>query len=373
MGLSDRLEYARKQAGLTMHQVFSTTGIYESSLSVFESGKREPKLCQLQALAKAYNQSIAFLLSDEPIPHQVILWRQRPEDGGKTIEARFRRLCEQYRNLENWCGEVPPVRILEEENVADSSYGYSQARLLASRVRKELSLGDRPAFGLLSMLEDVCGVKVFHQPFSPTGSAACTLTEDFGAAILLNSNNPRRRRNYDLAHELFHLCVWKVFRPCKDLETGVADEMEEKLATCFAANLLMPEEAVRTAVDRRSRSGQLGYDALYDIAREFDVSAESLLWRFHFLWGRGPQGEQQTKAEIARAKEMAAVYETKEREPDPPEERPERFKALAQKALSRGEISVGRFAEYMGISRAEAMEFAEQETRSSGEAWISVA
>jgi predicted HTH domain antitoxin len=53
------------------------------------------------------------------------------------------------------------------------------------------------------------------------------------------------------------------------------------------------------------------------------------------------------------------LYE--ERTKDDPPERPERFRSLAITALRTGNISIGRFAEYLGISRGEAMKYVDEE------------
>jgi len=372
VGLPERLKYARDRSGLTLAQVREVVGIYESSLSDFENGKREPKLSQLQALATAYNRSIAFLLSDEPIPREVVLWRERPAEYAREIESQFLRLCEQYHNLEIWCDEILPPCLPEAKGSAER-FGYQQAAELAKRLRGELGLGDRPAFELLSVLEDWCGVKIFHRDFSPTGTAASTYSELFGAAVLLNSGNVRWRRNHDLAHELFHLLTWPIFRSAQEESSLVAGESEEKLATCFAANLLMPAEVVSAAVERRRDGDKLEFEALYDIAREFDVSVESLLWRLHFLWNRGLAGEEQTRADIEKAKEWSPIFEERERDDSAAAKWPERYRSLAVKALRHGEISVGRFAEYLEISRQKAMSYLEQEAGTSEETWVTSA
>jgi hypothetical protein len=49
------------------------------------------------------------------------------------------------------------------------------------------------------------------------------------------------------------------------------------------------------------------------------------------------------------------------RDYDVPPRRPLRFEALARQALRKALISTGRFAEYVGISRREAMKFVEQD------------
>lgn len=362
MSIAKRLKYAREVAGLTLQQVDERTGIGISSLSDYENDKRAPRVSQLQALADAYHRSVSFFLEKGPIPRETVLWRERPEGAAATeIQGRFLQLCQQYHNLEIWCRQRRSC-MLPQPQATSGDFHYSHAAWLARQVRSALELGDRPGQSLLRVLEEVCGVKVFHLSFRPTGSAACTVSEAYGPAILLNSEAVRWRRNFDLAHELFHILAWPIFR-----SDPTGDEMvnaqEEKLATCFAANLLMPEETVKHAIREKWPHEQIAFSVLsdlydlYDIARQFDVSVEALLWRMKFLYNRD---EEQTQADIERYRQVADLLEM-DRERDMPPERPLRFKSLAMKAYSRGEISKGVLAEYLGISRQEAMRLTERE------------
>ena len=158
------------------------------------------------------------------------------------------------------------------------------------------------------MLEEVCGPKVFHMDFEPSGTAASVMSETFGAAVLLNAGNARWRRNHDLANELFHLLTWFMFHPAAG-GSMVAEEWEEKLATAFASSLLMPTESFDSAVKSRARDGRVTYESVFDIAREFDVSAESVLWRMHFVYNRGQSKSDLTKSEIEPAKRLSPLLE----------------------------------------------------------------
>jgi len=356
MALADRLRYARERSGLTQSQAKDRTGIGDSSLSEFENGRREPRLAQLHALARAYHRSIAFFLAQEEPAPEVVLWRKRPGDPTEDIEGRFRQLCEQYHNLEVWCNETLQVRLPFYEGDAES-LNYVRAEELAGIACNALNLGGRPGPALLTVLEEVCGVKIFHLRFQPIGTAACTFDEAFGPAVLLNSENVRWRRNHDLAHELFHLLTWKSLRTVH--ESNVPSDKEEKLATCFAVNLLMPADVARTAINSRLKDGRIAYTDLFDVAREFDVSAESLLWRIHFLYGKRPEDSEETSRQIESMRSAAGQFE--EREKDSPPVWPARYYRLAVTALRRGDISIGRFAEYLGITRQEAMKYTEQE------------
>ena len=357
MKISEKLKSARLLLKLTLETVCERSGIGVSTLSEFENGRREPRLGQLKSLAETYHRSVASFLDEEEQSAPCVLWRQRPASpNAEDVKATFLDLADKYRTLETLC-EQHTVIELPAVSAGNSSFTYPTAASLARRVRNELGLGDRPGQTLLRVLEEVCNVKVFHLDFEPGGSAACTFSDQFGAAILLNSKNVRWRRNFDLAHELFHLLTWKFFRHDREGQQEQPSEKEEKLATCFARNLLMPEEVFREAVDAvRRDGGTIGFDGLFEVAREFDVSVEAVFWQIAFLYSI-PSAKRQSTVEALR--EQAATWDT--RESDDPPCRPQRFEALARQALRKGLISTGRYAEYVGVSRREAMKLVEQD------------
>ena len=357
MDLSEKLKAARTRLSLTLENVSERSGIAVSALSEFENAKREPKVAQLKKLADVYRRSGGFFLDESPFPTQCVLWRERPNSPyAEDLQATLVDLAEKFHNLEILGEQHFPMEL---PTVAGSSqnFRYPQAGALARKVRSELGLGDRPGQTLLRVLEEVCNAKVFHIAFEPTGSAACSMSDEFGAAILLNANSVRWRRNFDLAHELFHLLTWKIFRHDAEENSEVASDDEEKLATCFARNLLMPEEVFREAIDaQRGSSKSVGVDGLFEVAREFDVSAEAVLWQASFVFGL-PGDKVKEVTEIIRPQ----VNQWETRESDQPPTRPVRYVALCKQALRKGLISTGRYAEYLGISRREAMRYVEQD------------
>ena len=121
----------------------------------------------------------------------------------------------------------------------------------------------------------------------------------------------------------------------------------------------MPADPLREAVTARVRDGKLPPASLFEIARQCDVSVEALAWRIHDLYGGTRKTNARTKAIIRKAQQIAPECET--RQTTTPPERPARFRALATLALRRGEISVGRYAEYVGVSRQHALRLVEQE------------
>jgi XRE family transcriptional regulator, fatty acid utilization regulator len=333
------------------------SGIGVSTLSEFENGRREPRLGQLKRLADAYHRQVSFFLDDAPAAAECILWRQRPESpSAEELQATLLDLAEKYHTLEMLCDQHTTFNI-PSESVAAQRFDYRAAARLARRVRNELGLGERPGQTLLRVLEEVCNVRVFHLSFEPSGSAACTVSERFGAAVLLNSKHVRWRRNFDLAHEFFHLLTWRVFRHDGGEQSEAPSEHEEKLATCFARNLLMPEEVFREAVDsQRDETGKLGFGGLFEVAREFDVSVEAVLWQFGFVFN---VSSEKLQSVVTAGREQSGFWDV--REDDTPLSRPLRFEALARQALRKGLLSTGKYAEYVGVTRREAMRLVEEE------------
>ncbi|GAB4462979.1 MAG: hypothetical protein OHK0029_30840 [Armatimonadaceae bacterium] len=366
MDIAQRLKEARQSVGLTLEDVDQRTGIVTSSLSEFETGKREPKISQLADLARCYKRSLAFLLGDEEVLVSEVLWRLKPEASvAQEQERRFLKLCEQYRHLETWCDDFIEPRLPKVEG-RHKPLDYCGAEDLAERVRRELNLGDRPAFVLLRSLENDCGIKIFHDDFEPTGTAACVNSPHLGMAILLNGRSSLERRNFDLAHELFHLLVWDCYRSDKSESPIVAEETEEKLAGCFARSLLLPPDALRRAINRRLESGKLPVAELPEVAQEFGVSLDALMWGIYMAFNLGEDRKDEIRQIIAAFRDENQSKKWQEQQAIPPKY-PERYQALAIRALNAGEMSVGKFMEYMEVSRRVAMSHLRQEEDTLGE------
>ena len=347
MDIGSRLKIAREALGYTLERVENESGIGSSSLSDFENEKREPKFSQLSRLAELYRKSIEFFLTDQLPAENVLLWRDPPEeDVRKNIESEFIQLCEQYHNLELCTEETRKATLPGSDVTNHEDFNLHQTESLAGKIQSELGLGDIPSASLKKVLEERYYVKIFHLEF--TGSAISTNSVGFGPAILLNSNNVSWRRNYDLAHELFHLLTWSIFRTKSKEPIG----NEEKYADSFASKLLMPEAPLRQRITALiDKNEQACLDKMDDLAREFGVSIDALFYRVAKLYGI--EWEENQKF-LSAAKQLSKLH--KRRKNDKPDIRPERYCDLAIRALREGRLSLMQFAKYMGISYKKAQE-----------------
>ncbi len=369
MNLSERLKAARDGAGLTQEAAAQKSGLDNSTISKFERGESEPRFSQLSALAAVYRVGMDYFFSEMPPVVQRVLWREEPADNAE-IQVRFLELCRWYHLLEVWTNQSSEKKLPDLDAAIPGDLTYPMVRELAETTRHTLNLGGRPGLNLHPILEEVYGVKIFALDLGESGSAACVYSCEFGQAILLNKRSCRWRRNFDIAHELFHLLTWRRFKHDEDMCSFHTPRIEEeKFATCFAGNLLLPKDAICTSMEKAAADKkQITFSQLDQIAREFDVSLEALLWRMHFIfhWDEG-----KTKAYVEQAKTYL-INVHRDPGPEPPTY-PERYRMLAIQALRHGEISLGRFAEYLGISRQKAQDYLEEGGTDDVEVSISVA
>jgi Zn-dependent peptidase ImmA (M78 family)/transcriptional regulator with XRE-family HTH domain len=349
MDIGARLRFARETIGYTLEKAEKESGIGASSLSEFENEKREPKFSQLSKLAEVYKRAIDFFLTNKTLTDPVMLWRDGPnnQEEMKETESEFRRLCQQYHKLELCTSETRKTVFPQPDVVGPDQFGWPQAESFARKVHKDMCFGDIPSASLKKILEERCYVKIFHLEF--VGSAISTVSDEFGPAVLLNSRNVPWRRNYDLAHELFHLLTWGMFR----VESKEPSENEEKLADSFASKLLMPEESLQQRIAAMiDKDGGVRLEQLDDLAREFSVSLDAMVYRISTLF-RIKKND--TEKYLVAAKQLAKLH--KARESDKPETLPERYCDLAVRALRGGRLSLMQFAKYMGISYKKAQEY----------------
>jgi len=355
MGLqiAENLKKAREAVGLTPERAADLSGVSKSSIYAYENGQ-EPKFSQLARLASTYRRPVDFFLSESSPPDGIMLWRDPPANptDSREVEAEFRQLCEQYHRLEQLMSEPAGDLLPKFDTQTSVTMDYPWAETLAEAVGKAMGLGEIPACSLKQTLEEKYAIKIFYRhKFS--GSAISTRSEVFGNGILLKSKHKRWRRNFDLAHELFHLLTWDIFRKSADQKP---DAQEEKLANAFASRLLLPTDGVRRAIEqRRGGHAKIGLSELNDIAHEFDISLDALLWRLKRLYTVSESRIDELLEQSRQAGEKPAREDN-----SPVEILPERYQRLAIRALHSGRLSLMQFAKYMRISYWKSQDYLDE-------------
>ncbi|HEX6820222.1 MAG TPA: XRE family transcriptional regulator, partial [Ktedonobacterales bacterium] len=211
--LAENIRNRREQLGLTQADLAARAGFSAPQIvSSIERNEREVKAVELAAIARALHCDLTDLFASDEDHEEapVVAWRERPTVGAEDQAARFLQLCQWYGFAEQWADEERDCD-LPGAHPPRGSLTLSWARSIAEEVRHALELGSLPAASLYQTLEERCGVKIFHFD-DLIGSAACA-RGDFGAGIALNATEAPWRRNFSLAHELFHLVTWDYLSP----------------------------------------------------------------------------------------------------------------------------------------------------------------
>ena len=353
MQLASLLKKERKVLGLTLKEVSHKLGFsHYQTLSNIESGKRDIKAWELAGLSKTYGRDVDYFLFPK---HQKkegkILWRN-PEANiqHERVKRIFFNYCEKYRSLLKLLGEKElenrDLLLLTEKSELLNRHSFEYVAKKAADYLNLLQLGARPSCSLSKILEDKIGIKVLYMSL-PDGISGASAISDFGMAILVNSEDAPWRRNFDLAHEFFHLITWDYF----PIEQIYEKDNIERLANVFASAFLMPEDEIRREVEKRTCSGKITYFGLIEIAQDFDVSIDALLWRLVNL-GVMDKKAAINEIETGRLKDM----EKKTRSVDTKTKKPylsSRYIALAIKAFHLGRISRAKLADYVGKNYSE--------------------
>jgi len=159
--------------------------------------------------------------------------------------------------------------------------------------------GDELPVPVDSIAEDLLGLSVEARELDVSG-----MLLPAERRILVNAAEPQTRQRFTIAHELGHWicqCLEGSSKPvyCRAEDVGVNPEARalEREANIFAANLAMPETAIRTSWETIGN--------LHGCARHFDVSLNAMAWRLYSVglvnrapamhtWDMGPPIRRET-------------------------------------------------------------------------------
>ena len=360
--LGPNLRKERESLGYKKKDVARKMGFPSyQTLSDIEDGKREIKAWELFKLAELYGRKTEYFMPrGEKLSEPRVLWRN-PSSTSERLrgEKKFLSFFSNYRRLLDLVGEgdlgTPLNRFCIPDKSAFRKRGYEYVNDLAQEQGRLLNLGSRPACCLSDILEQTMGILVLYFNLGPGGSGASTSSEN-GGAILINSNDAPWRRNYDLAHEFFHIITWNIFseEEVYSLDAGGKSEVEQ-WADLFASELLLPENEVRKEFLKRVSNGKFAYIDLVQIARDFKVSIDALLWRLvnlKFLDKRDVS-KCLTEGKVKEIDRQVRADDWEDRKPY----LSTRYISLAIKALETGRISKLKFSEYLDIPFSEASNY----------------
>ena len=276
----ERLRFLRDQNEMSQDKLANLLGLESRQIvSNIETGVRKISGDELIACTSIFGVGLDFFTNPYLLVGQgSFSWRQSgvPLEELRGFEALSGEWIGAYRSLRNQLGKKPRALLSEVRLTKKSS--YEEAVEMGEAVAAELQLGDVPALSLASAAEEkLDAVVLMSDTIEGISGAACRLPEM--NAIIINRNEPISRRNFDLAHEIFHILTWEAMPP--EYLDGVdnAKSRVEQLADKFASGLLLPQRALERHLDKLQPSSEDFVDNVNRVATEMMVSSVALLWR----------------------------------------------------------------------------------------------
>lgn len=321
-GVGDALNVARRSKGLTQKDLADAAELTQAALSRYENGMREPSPEVLSRLAACLGVMPSLL----DRPNRI--------GGAMAVDAHMRRRA--TANVGTW-------RRLEAR--------LNMFRLHTHRLMEEVQLRADYSIPLLDPLEidpasaaRICRMQ-WRMPVGPVksivqwmeGAGCVVIEEDFGTSrvdglsqwvdnhpvVLINSRSPTDRKRLTLAHELGHLV----------LHSEDFTESPEDDANQFAAEFLMPEEAIRSQL-RGLNTGKL-----LDLKRLWMVSMQALIERAHNLDLIKPDQRQRLYKQLSAKGWRTVEPISNELPPEAPRLSFDIGEALQKQGLSESEIA----------------------------------
>ena len=260
------------------------------------------------------------------------------------FEDRAGRWIAMYRELSLEQGQKQ--RWLEFKLALTARSSFEDAQAAGESVAQRWQLGSCPAATLRSAMERHASILVLDID-APDGVSGAASRVPGLNCVLVNRRDPERWRNFDLAHELFHVLTWDTMPPdrAEDVDVPSAGKgwRVERLAENFAAAVLMPEAILRQRWEQQSGEADI-HQRINEIAEGVRVSGVACKWRLHTLG-------------VLKRSDLAEIDDrclaTNGHSPDVPPEvlafsRP--FLDRVVVALDTGRLSVRRAASLLGLS-----------------------
>lgn len=313
--LARRLREARERAGFTQGQVAAALNLERPIIAQIEAGKRKVSSLELAALARFYGRPLQSFFEETLEPDGIsYIWRAAPEvrQEPKIQRAISRGLeiINSILDLEDKLGisqlsSGPSAVYPKKINTKWDAIQHGQEAAVQERQR--LNLGIAPISDPAAIL-DSQGILILGLEL-PVGISGFTLRSGQAIVCGINANEPLVRQRYSLVHEYCHALCDLNDLPAIISRFDEGKDLREIRADVFAANFLMPEEAVKSFLISRGkgmssrtmgelmvkdkivsyearRPGQalkINYLDVMQMADHFGVSVESAIWRLKSL------------------------------------------------------------------------------------------
>jgi Zn-dependent peptidase ImmA (M78 family)/DNA-binding XRE family transcriptional regulator len=263
-----RIRQARELQRLTQSELAKKVGVGQSAIAHVESGFKNPSRPLITKIAMHTHFPVSFFSTDPltEFPVQSLLFRAKA-----SMTRRDAAEASRYAELLNEMAEKMATQLTQIPLTIPTSTTDPSSAAKQTRLALHIPL-DEPVPHLMNAMERA-GVLILALPATLAGRDAFTVWIERKSeplpAIATSSNRPGDRLRLSLAHELGHVAMRHLPR---------LDPEQEKRAYTFAAELLMPEAAMR-----REITSPITLSSLAVLKPRWRVSIQALIRRAYDL------------------------------------------------------------------------------------------
>lgn len=365
--IAANLRRLRLAADESQEAVAAAAGLSRVGYRNLETGAAVPRVETLHALARALDVPLQELVS--PV-HELRRVRFRSLKRLKSREHVLAVVAQRlgdFVELEEMLGERVSADL--PRPATRRRDGVERAHAAAAAARSRFGLGINEPVRDISGLLEANGIKVLPVQVATDAFFGLSVgADDGGPAVIVNTweRISVERWIFTAAHELGHLILHLADYDVSQTEEDPAQEQE---ANVFASHFLMPDEIFRQEWDEAyglpfvervlkvKRMFRVSYKTVLYRLAEMTPDGSSIWLRFQMEWKRrfGRALLKQDEPEGLAADAFAAGC-PEYRRADEPEHlsavdfAESRLRGLVRTAIERGDITLARGAEVLGLS-----------------------
>lgn len=238
----ERLERARKAAGLSLRALGDLVGVSQTAISKYEKELITPDSTMLIKLSDALNVKIEYFFRPKKFTFSLenVDYRKREitQKNLDLINAKILDKIEKRFELESFFPKLPSDTFELPQKLPKVINTPEEIDLLADKLRRYWKLGLNPIADMIDVFESH-GIRVFDIDDNIDNNFDGLATSINGKHIIVISKGwPGDRQRFTLAHELGHIIL------ANRLGKNIGID-EEKAANRFAGAFLLPQYAIK--------------------------------------------------------------------------------------------------------------------------------
>jgi len=260
------LSLARQVRRLSQGELVASLGgaVTQGTLSKIEHGHIQPQDELVEKIAAALRLRPSFFFDSVYVRQPLVSYHRKRQKLSVRDEESVHGLAEVFRiNLRKCLDAVEIETTLPSVPAVDPDEFSGEIEEIAAVVRQRWALPRGPVSDLTQLMEDA-GVLIVAFDFgSPLIDGFCQFGGDgLPPFVFMNSQQPKDRYRFSLAHELGHLVMHRTPSQNQEIE-----------ANRFASEFLMPTRDIRQDFEQHSLT------RFMDLKRYWGVSMQALIYK----------------------------------------------------------------------------------------------